>query len=228
MPDIVVSDIAAQAIAAAIIAQTAANEKLWGSPGLLVPTSPISILKKQADATSDMAAMLASISGKQKDLEGSLTAIRGAISNVSAGVHAGVTTHQIAVTDQINNNKFNQTTTNAALKRSDLPPTVVTTGDLLTTTKETITNVTQFKGQIYAANLVEEQIRKAATWGTDIVNDVIKDSFIGSAAKDLQNIVKGWFAKDKVAEKVVETKAQTRSGELLSVPLPTDTSTYIA
>jgi hypothetical protein len=210
----------ADSTALAIAAQTLANEKLWGSAGLLDPLSPISVMREQADALSDIANMLSAISKKQKDIEGALTSIRGSVSNVSAGVHAGVTTAQIAVTDQINNNKFNQTTTNAALERADLPPTTVTAGDLSKTTQSTIQNVTEFKGQVYAANLVEEQISRAATWTSDIVGDIIKDSFIGSAAKSISTTVKGWFAKEKLPEVAVELKSQKRSVKMLSEPIP--------
>lgn len=213
---------------AAIIAQTLVIEKAWGAAGLGNPLSPVSLMREQTDALSDIAAMLANISKKQTDLEAQLTAIRGSISNVSSGVHAAVTTSQIAVADQIKNNQFNQQTTNAALERADLPKTEVNLGDLQTRFANVVADTTDFKSQVYAANLVEEQIGKAASWTSDIVSDVIKDSFIGQAASSIQTTIKGWFAKSKIPEKAVEIKSQTRSGKMLSPPLPPDPFDNIA
>jgi len=199
--------------AAAIILQTAANEKLWGTAGLGIPGSPICMLQVQAQALNDMSTLLASMADQQKDIKANIALVQGAIAGLTGHVASGVTTQQIAVTDQINNNKFNQATTNDALERADLPPTKVTAGDLLATTQTTIQNVTEFKGQIYAAGLVESSLSTGISWGVQQGQDLVLKGYMAVGGEKITAAFKKFFnitsppAKEIAAEQASAARA---------------------
>ena len=211
--------------AAAIILHTAAQEKLWGTAGLGIPGSPICMMQVQAQALNDMSTLMASMLDQQKDIKSNIALIQGAIAGLTGHVASGVTTQQIAVTDQINNNKFNQTTTNAALERADLPPTEVTSGDLLETTQKTITDVTQFKGQIYAAGLVESSLSTGITWGVQQGQDLVLKGYMAVGGEKINDAFKKFFniSKPPLKEIAAEKAAATRS--IQTIPKGPDAAT---
>jgi hypothetical protein len=114
----------------------------------------MSCIKGQAQAVNDIATMQADMLETHQEIAAGLTTLASVLSGMSGQVATLATTQAMAVADQINNNKFQQQTTNAALKRSDLPETVVPADSLAKTFKETETSLTSFKAQVGAANLV--------------------------------------------------------------------------
>lgn len=211
--------------AVAIAAQTLVLQQLWGAPGLKIPGSPISMMQVQAQSINDMASMMASMMEQQKEMTASIDSIRTSLAGVSSHIASGVTTQQIALTEQIKNNKFTQQTTNDALKRADLPPTEVLPSDLVDSTKILIQDVSMVKGQTCVAGLVEDNISKAATWTTTIVSDYISESFIGAAARTAKQTIKGWLKIEDPPKKaaIAETNAVTRNIKTVPVetkPLP--------
>lgn len=204
--------------AAAIILQTLAQEKLWGTAGLAIPGSPICMMQVQAQALNDMASLMASMADQQKAMSEKITLIQGAIAGLTGHIASGVTTAQIAATDQINNNKFNQTTTNAALERADLPPTKVTTGDLLATTQKTITDVTEFKGQIYAAGLVESSLSTGITWGVQQGQDLILKGYMAVGGDKITAAFKKFFNISSTPAKALAAEAAAATRAIQTIP----------
>jgi hypothetical protein len=184
------ADSTAIAIAAAETARALHTESLWGTAGLAIPGSPICMMQVQAQSLNDMATLMASMSAQQKEMIEAISSIRTSLAGVSSHLAAGVTTQQVALTQQIKNDKFTQQTTNAALERAELPPTKVLPDDLAEDTVAIVKDVTMVKGQIYVGGLVEDSISKATTWTTTIVTDYISESFIGVAAGKAKQAIK--------------------------------------
>jgi hypothetical protein len=208
----------ADSTALAIIAQTLAQEKLWGTAGLAIPGSPICMMQVQAQALNDIASLMASMADQQKAMSENITLIQGAIAGLTGHVASGVTTAQIAVTDQINNNKFNQATTNSALERADLPPTEVTSGDLLETTQKTIADVTQFKGQIYAAGLVESSLSTGITWGVQQGQDLILKGYMAVGGNKITAAFKKFFNISSPPAKALAAEAAAATRAVQTIP----------
>jgi hypothetical protein len=222
----------ADSTALAIAAQTLANEKLWGTLGLAIPGSPIAIMQVQAQSLNDIATLLASMMDQQKEMTASIDSIRTSLAGVSSHMAAGVTTQQVALTEQIKNNKFTQQTTNAALERADLPPTKVLPADLVDSTTEIVKDVSMVKGQMYVAGLVEDSISKATTWTTTIVSDYVSETFIGSAAGSVTKTVRAWLGLTNpplksIAAQDNSIKRTARVGPTISTPVPVDYGKYI-
>lgn len=206
--------------AAAIILQTAANEKLWGTAGLAIPGSPISMMQVQAQSLNDMASIMASMMENQKDIAANLSVIQTALAGLTVHVANGVTTSQVAVADQIKNNKFSQQTTNAALERSELPPTVVEPGDLLTTIQTTVSDVTVLKAQTEAASLVETTLTKGMAWTVTQAGDLVTKGWVASGGPELMKKIKAFFniTDPEVKKTQAELAAITRAAKTVGPP----------
>jgi hypothetical protein len=212
----------ADSTALAIAAQTLANEKLWGVAGLAIPGSPIAVMQVQAQSLNDMASMMASMMEQQKEMTEAISSIRTSLAGVSSHMAEGVTTQQVALTEQIKNNKFTQQTTNEALERADLPPTKVLPADLVESSTSLVKDVSMVKGQIYVAGLVEDSISKATTWTTTVVSNYISESFIGAAARSAKATIKGWLKiEDPPLKSVIaQGNAVKRSVRIGPTPAP--------
>ena len=223
----------ADTTALAIIAQTLATEKLWGTLGLAIPGSPIAVMQVQAQSLNDMASMMASMMEQQKEMTEAISSIRTSLAGVSSHMAAGVTTQQVALTEQIKNNKFQQQTTNDALKRADLPATEVLPNSLVESTVAIVQDVSMVKGQIYVAGLVEDSLSKAATWTTTVVSDYVSETFIGSAARTAKATVKTWLGivdpplKSIAAQNNSVTRATRIGPTPAPVPVPVDYGDFI-
>jgi len=207
------ADSTAVAIANQTLALIAADEKLWGPPALAIPGSPACLMQVQAQALNDMSSLMASLLDQQKEIKGNIALIQGAIAGLTGHVANGVTTMQITATDQINNNKFSQNTTNDALKRADLPPTEVTPEDFFATTQKTITNVIEFKGQVYASGQVESALATGIAWGVQQGQDLILKGYIAAGGEKINSTFKKIFGivtpplKEIAAEKAAGVRA---------------------
>lgn len=209
---------------AAIIAQTLANERLWGSAGLAIPGSPISMMQVQAQSLNDMASMMATMMENQKAMTANIQIIQTALAGLTVHVANGVTTQQVAVADQIKNNKFSQQTTNAALERAELPPTVVTPGDLLTTIQSTVSDVTMLKAQTEAASLVETTLTKGITWTIAQGTDLVSKAWISAGGPELMKKIKAafGFVESPIKKTEAELAAVARAAKTIGKPPAVD------
>jgi len=233
---VAVSDAAAMAIAAAIKEQTVQQLALYetfiayldlnfGKSATAIPGSPAAVSRMEAQAVNDIAVLLAEMIDQQKKLTASVQVLQSSLGNISANVAAGVTTQQLAVADQIKNNQFQQQTTNAALERAELPPTVVQPTAIKQSIENAVTDTLVVKSQVKASALVEEQITSAVSWTTTTVTNVVANSFIGTAATNAWGTLKGWLniTEPKIKETVAEAKAATRNSLLIDpATIPSD------
>ena len=226
---VAVSEAAAQAIALAIDNQTkviaAQNgfiEKFllanFSPAGATVALTPIAIAKAQAQSINDMHMVMTNMVSQQQKIVAALEVVQSGMASVSSQVAAGVTTAQLAAADQIKANKFQQQTTNASLKRADLPETEVSDESFLESTKKLVDDTLTFKSQIAVTSLVEGQITSAISQGTTELGNMVSRSFIGATARDLFGKAKIFiFGVEPETEKdktVSETAAITRAGLL--------------
>ena len=184
------------------------NIAQWSAAGLGTPGAPIAVLAAQGKALNNMSAMMASMMETQSEIAAKLSGMQVGLAQVSSQVAAGVTTGQVQLAETIKNNKFQQQTTNAALVRSGIEPTVVEPAGLVTTIQDTVTNVGPIKAAMAAANLVEQSIGSAVSWTTTSVGNMISESFIGTAAANAFTTVKGWIGITKPAETVKKAAAE--------------------
>lgn len=157
----------------------------------------------------NLASNSASTMTKQGEIVAALGSLQTALSRVSATINAGVTTQQIAVTDQIENNKFQQLTTNAALERSGLPPTEVPSQTLNQKVLATINSTKDMKTQVFASNIVETGLQEAVSWTTTTIQNNIADTFIGAQVASAWGALKGWLAKVNSADIGKQLKTET-------------------
>ena len=188
--------------------------------------SLMSVLTAQAQAINDIATMQSDMLTAHQSIATNLTVIASVLSGISGQMSTMVTTQVMAVADQINNNKFQQVTTNAALKRSDLPETVVPADSLDKTFKDTASSVTAFKAQVGAANLVQNGITESFAYGQTLATQYLKDTFVGTWGDNVKQFFKK-FIKASPSEIAIETKkevlqvnASKRGTKLLYVPPP--------
>jgi len=235
---IAVSDAAANAIALAIENQTkvmvAQNLALNGflsanfSPaGSTLPSSPVAIARVQAQTLNDIHLVMTNMLSQQQLLIASVDVLQTGLAGISSQVASGVTTNQLAVADQIKANKFQQQTTNASLKRADLPETEVSDESFLESTKKIVDDTLTFKSQIGISTLVEEQITSAISWTSTTVGNFISTSFIGDAVRDsavIQRIKKFFIAtkekEQEAAKTISQAAADTRAKLLVDVKPP--------
>jgi len=167
----------------------------------------MSCVRAQAQAINDIATMQADMLESHQQIAAGLTTLASVLSGISGQVSTLATTQVMAVADQINNNKFQQQTTNAALKRSDLPETVVPADSLSKTFKDTAASVTSFKAQVGAANLVQNGITESFAYGQTLATQYLKDTFVGTWGNNVKSFFKS-FIKASPAEIPTETKKE--------------------
>jgi hypothetical protein len=235
---IAVSEAAATAIAAAIREQTIQQGTLYvsliaylnlnfGQAATAIPGSPAAAQRVQAQAVNDISVVLTNMMDQQQKLISAIEVIQTALAGLNSQAAAGVTTQQLALSDQIKANKFKQQTTNESLKRAGLPETEVAEESFLESTKEMIDNTLSLKTQITIASLIERQLSDAITWIGTTMLDLVSQTFIGAAARGFVTIIKGWIGiKDPVAQSAkigIAGKAAARAGLLVDpAPIPVE------
>lgn len=233
---VAVSDTAAMAIAAAIkeqnIQQLALYETFiayldlnFGTSATSLPGTPAAVARMQAQALNDISVLLSEMIDQQKKLTASVQVLQSSLGNISANVAAGVTTQQLAVADQIKNNKFQQETTNASLERAELPKTIIQPTEIVESIQGAVQDTLVIKSQVKASALVEEQITSAVSWTTTTVNNIIANSFIGTAATNAWGTLKGWLniSDPPIKQTIAEAKAATRNSLLVDpTTIPSD------
>ena len=148
----------------AIASLTTAVVNAQGSNSVPVP-------KSQADALNRLANGIVGTGQQQVNMISKLTAVESAINSLSITLKTtnsilgqGVALQAISIAEQIKNNKFTQTATNAALTRSNLPPVVVQPTDVQTAVSESITSAGTVQAQAAATGFVSSTIAQAGTF----------------------------------------------------------------
>jgi hypothetical protein len=235
---IAVSEAAATSIAAAIREQTINQTALYstfiayldlnfGQSAALIPGSPATAQRVQAQAVNDISVVLTNMMDQQQKLISSIEVIQTALAGLNSQAAAGVTTQQLALSDQIKANKFKQQTTNDSLKRAGLPETKVAEESFIESTKEMVDNTLILKSQISVASLIERQLSDALKWIGTTMLDLVSQTFIGAAARGFVTTIKGWIGiKDPIAQSAkigVAGKAAARAGLLVDpAPIPVE------
>jgi hypothetical protein len=189
------------------------------SVATLTPGTPAASLQVIASSLNDLATILASSMDSASEQTAGLRVIATALAGINAQVSSGVTTAQLAFADQMHNNEFQQATTNAALARSDLPPTVVPDTDLADKVDKAIGDAGIIKTQTAAVGFVETQIGDAIRWTTITMTGWIAESYIGQFAAARYLAVKEYLGITKPDElakkKLAEAKTIKRSANIL-------------
>ena len=222
----------ADSTAQAIIAQTKVLSGLLGKQILFMeqnvglaaietPGTFLSQLNVVADSLNDTTIILSEILEGQKELIAQLGGLQTSLNAVQGQIASGVTTQQMSVADQIKSNKFQQLNTNAALTRAELPPVEVKPDDMVTSIRTTVEDVGAIKIQATAAQLVESNISAGIAWTATQANNIISQSFIGTAATTAKNAIKGFLGitDPKVVKLQVSTKAKERAAQSLKKPV---------
>jgi hypothetical protein len=183
------------------------------------PGTPAASLQVIASALNDVATVMASTMESSSEQTAGLRVIATALAGINAQVSSGVTTAQLALADQMHNNEFQQATTNAALARSDLPPTVVPDVAFTDKINKAIDDAGIIKAQTSAIGFVETQIGDAVRWTTITLGGWIAESYIGTSAATAYTTVKEWLGITKPEEltkkALAESKSVTRSIKIL-------------
>jgi len=187
------------------------NVNQWSVAGIKTPGAPIAVLAVQARALSNISNVMSSIMTTNSEMAAKIAGLQTALAQVSSHMAAGVSTSQVHLAATIDNNKFQQQTTNAALVRSGIEPTVVAPTDLVSSVTETVQKVGPVKTAMATANLVEQNITAAISWTTTSVGNIISESFIGTAAAGAFTTVKGWLGITKPDETVKKLLAERQA-----------------
>jgi hypothetical protein len=184
-----------------------------------IPGTPAASLQVIAGALNDLANIMASTMDSASEQTAGLRVIATALAGINSQAAASVTTQQLAFADQMHNNEFQQATTNAALERSDLPPTVVPDVKFTDKINKAIDDAGIIKSQTTAVGFVETQIGDAVRWTTITLSGWVAESYIGVSAASAYTSVKQWLGLTKPEElakkKIAEGKAVTRSTKIL-------------
>jgi hypothetical protein len=184
-----------------------------------IPGTPAASLQVMAGALNDLASIMASTMDSASEQTAGLRVIATALAGINSQAAASVTTQQLAFADQMHNNEFQQATTNAALERSDLPPTVVPDTSFTDKINKAIDDAGIVKAQTTAVGFVETQIGDAVRWTTITLSGWVVESYIGKNAATAFTTVKEWLGftkpKELTKKEVVEAKNITRSTKIL-------------
>jgi hypothetical protein len=231
---IAVSEAAATAIAAAIEKQTAVmvtqnalfNTFLtanFSPAGALVPNTPVAISRVTANGINDMTVIMTTMLDQQQKTVAALEVLQNALAGISSQIASGVTTAQVAASDQIKMNKFKKQTANEALERAGLPPTEVKEPAFKEATKEAVEDTLIFKSQIGISTLIERQISDALSWIGLTMTDLIANSIVGDTAKSVIGKIKVFLGIKEPIVLTIKTGAAAKAdarGVLLADPVP--------
>jgi hypothetical protein len=116
---------------------------------------------------------------------GNMKTILTGMANISNTLQGQATTQKMAYLDQVNNNKFQQATTQASLARGGHPPTVVPPTDIVAEVQKNVQQVTELNVTIATTNLV-----------TNTIQDGIIGAYETSTKWFAQTIVGSWLIEE--------------------------------
>lgn len=183
--------------AAAIIAQTAANELLWGPAALIIPGSPIAVMSATQGTLSNILEQLQSMDDRFKaietqmsDMNGQMEKSRTGLASISTHMGQQATVQKLAYLDQTKHNEFQQQTTNASLADAGKPPTIVTPAAFVTKVQTTLQEITVIDAQTTIITSI-----------TDYAGKAINTAYEVSVAWAVQTEIGGWIAKQYLRAK---------------------------
>lgn len=197
------------ALTNAILAQNALLTANFTSAGIKTPGAPVALMGVTADSVTDIASILADISTALGDLNKGAVESSSAIQKLQLGM-ASIATQtakngviaQMALTDQIKNNEFQQKTTNQALADAGKPPTVVTPANILTKIQATIQDLTTFNAEASISGFVVTSIQDGFTFSYNYVTEWISGTAVSQ-----------WFVSTwtDIKKKFVTVKAEVQA-----------------
>lgn len=165
----------------------------------------IGLLVKQVTASNEL---LMKLNTNVQLVANSLEVVSRGLATISSHASEAVVTSQMALADQVKNNKHQQLTTEAAQAAAGLPKTVVTPEITVDTIKVNIEDVGAIKAQAAVAGLVSDGTAKALGFATTTVTTWVAESALGQWVKkaygDVELAVKALFAKEKAINKAVD------------------------
>jgi hypothetical protein len=213
MPDLVVSDLAALAIAESI-------DTLNFNIGTLIAAQNatlVAMLAAQQASAINMGGCwekLADIEIRMRKADVRMEVMQTGLASISNKMADAATTAQMAYLDQVKNNEFQQQTTNASLARGGHPPTVVQPADLLTKLQKNIQEVTILKGEVAATNLVSgfisDGISKAWTTSYQWVATSAVGTFLSAQFLVLETKVAYVFSKEFIKDAIDFSERQVQ------------------
>jgi hypothetical protein len=166
------------------------------------------LLVKQIGATNEL---LKTLNGNVVLVANKMEIVARGMASLSGHAAESVVTSQMALSDQVKNNKHGQLTTEAAQVAAGLPKTEVTAELNLETIKETINNVGVVKAQAGIAGLAADASAQALGYATTTVTTWIAESAVFGWFKDqyttVELYVKGLFVKEKAIAVAIDKAA---------------------
>jgi hypothetical protein len=213
MVDVVVSEVAAAAIATAV-------DDLNFNIGTLIAahnTQMALLVAANQAAAINMGGCwekLADIELRMRKADARMEVMQTGLAHISNTMADAATTAQMAYLDQVKNNEFQQQTTNASLARGGHPPTVVQPADLLTKLQKNIQEVTILKGEVAATNLVSgfisDGITKAWTTSYEWVATSAVGTFLSAQFTILETKVSYLFSKEFIKDAIDFSERQVQ------------------
>jgi hypothetical protein len=151
-------------------------------------------------AADNLTTINASLTAQHDDLTGNISANLATL-NAAASVMIAQNSEKIA---------FEQTATQAALKRSNLPEVEVPQPDIESTIKKAVSNASVVSAQTKATGFISESISDALSFGTDVAKaQLLKIDFIGDAVTKAQNFAATATGKNPTATDAGQTTNST-------------------
>lgn len=211
---------AINALTAAVTANTAMLEKLFGPAGAQLPGG---ITASAAGSTGQLLYIYNEMTNLSKSVRELNVAVgdiskeidignRG-LANINTNMTKQLTTQQVALVDQMKHNQFQQTSTNAALADAGKEPVVVPQQNWVDKVKVTVQDVGDVKSQVAVAGWVEGYLTETVTEANKELLKWAAETEIGKGAiklwADLKAKTKTIFASAEATTKSNITQATT-------------------
>lgn len=150
------------------------------------------------------------------------------LANISTTMTKQLTTQQTALVDQIKNNQFQQTATNAALADSGKGPVVVPPQRFVDNVKETVQDIATVKSQLVVSGFIEGYLTETVVEANQQVLTWVAETEIGKSAinlwKDIKLKVTSIFATKKAENAGNRAQAAVVAQTTAATPVtPVDT-----
>jgi hypothetical protein len=211
---VAVSDAAAQAIAAAILQQTAFMQGAFGSQAGITPGTiawTINSLNKQdveiIKSLNAIEKQLQSINTAVVTLSSEMEKNRTGLANIQFTMSRSLATQQLAVANDIRVAKFQEKTVNTALEEAGKPPIEVTPTNYADGVKASVEDISIVNAQTTIAATVASIVGNAITEGIKISTQWAAQTAVGKFVTDYVTEIK---LKTKLLFAEEEAKAEIR------------------
>lgn len=231
MSEPVVSDIAALAIANAILAQTTMYEKTWGAAGVNVPGTAITNLARINTNTAGQVTMLVEIINTLESINSNIELLNNNMTRLNANAALGVTVQQMTFLDQAKANQFNQINANQALVRADEKPIEIPKGDLAANIKTTVNDIGDLNIMAQVATITNNGLnfvtQTAFQIGDDLIGGALDATGITALWKSAQKKLKALYNQIPFSRKAAVDSNSTTSMIQSGTPTITPPTTLI-